>query len=108
MAKHEDCNGWHRCKRSHTAEELLKETLIIKYTQRETYNKEFSCLAAGKKISKDSLLRKLNPYVDEDGLLRIGGRLNRSVLDAKEKLPLVINGILHKCIICNKLCGTAA
>lgn len=40
----------------------------------------------------DSPLRKLNPYVDEDGLLRIGGRLNQSMLDAKEKLPPVIPG----------------
>lgn len=30
-AKHEDCSGWHRCKRPHRAEELLKaETLIIR------------------------------------------------------------------------------
>lgn len=154
MAKHEDCYGWHRCKKPHTAEELLKaETLIIKCVQTETYSREFSCLDAGKNISKDSALRKLNPYVDKDGLLRIGGgRLNQSMLDAKEKLPLVIpgrsyiaklivrhyhekvkhqgcvftegsirsagfwiigarrsiNGTLHKCIICNKLCGRAA
>jgi len=95
-AKHEDCSGWHQCKRPHTAEELLKaETLIIRCVQRETYSKEFSCLAAGKNISKDSPLRKLNPLVDEDGLLRIGGRLNRSALDTREKMPLVIPARSH-------------
>ncbi|KAM4593953.1 uncharacterized protein PAE49_010961 [Odontesthes bonariensis] len=153
MVKHKDCNGWHLCKGPHTAEELLKAgTLIIKSVQRETYSKEFSCLAAGKNISKDSPLGKLNIYVDEDGLLRIGGRLNQSALDAREKLPLVIpgrshiatllvrhyhekvkhqgrvftegsvrsagfwivgakkciNGILHKCVTCNKFQGRAA
>lgn len=153
MAKHKDCNGWHQCKRPHTAEELLKaETLIIKCVQRQTYSKEFSCLAAGKNISKDSPLRKLNPRVDKDGLLRIGGRLNQSALDTGEKMPLIIpgrshiatllvryyhekvkhqgrvftegsvrtagfwivgarkciNGILRKCVICNKLRGRAA
>lgn len=56
-----------------TAEELLKaETLIIGCVQRETYKEEFACLAAGKDIHKNSSLRKLNPYVGEDGLLRIG------------------------------------
>ncbi|XP_077369860.1 uncharacterized protein LOC144014155 [Festucalex cinctus] len=92
----QDCSGWHHCKKLHTAEELFKaEMLIIKCVQEENYRKEFSCLAARKNISKDSSLRKLNPYVDDDGLLRIGGRLNQSALDTREKLPLVIPGRSH-------------
>lgn len=52
-------------------------------------------MAAGKNISKNSSLRKLNPRMDEDGLLRIGGRLNRSALDTREKMPLVMPGCSH-------------
>ncbi len=57
-AKLEDCSGWHLCKKPRTAEELQKaKILIIRCVQRETYGKEFSCLAAGKNISKYSPLR---------------------------------------------------
>lgn len=94
--KVDSCSGWHQCEKPHTAEELSKAvTLIVKCVQRETYSKEFTCLVAGKDISKDSSLRKLNPYVDEEGLLRIGGRLKHAVLDTNEKFPLIIPGRSH-------------
>lgn len=80
----------------HTASELSKaETLIIGRVQREIYSKEFACLTAGKNISKDSPLRKQNPYMDKEGLLRIGGRLNHAALNTGEKFPLVIPGRSH-------------
>lgn len=45
-----------------TAEQLSKaETLIISCMQREAYREEFGCFPAGKTISKDSPLRKLDP-----------------------------------------------
>lgn len=92
-AKNDICSGWHQCKKPHTAEELSKaETLIVRCVQREAYSKELPCLAAGKDIPKDSPLRKLNPCVDEEGLLRIGGRLSHAALDAREKFPFIIPG----------------
>lgn len=63
--------------------------------QRKTYGQEFSCLAVGRNLFKDSPLRKLNPYVEKDGLLRVGGRLSNLMLNTKEKLPLVIPGRSH-------------
>lgn len=54
-----------------TADQLSKaETLIIGCVQREAYKEEFDCLAAGKTIWRNSPLRKLDPYVDREGLMR--------------------------------------
>ncbi|KAI4879018.1 hypothetical protein NFI96_009717, partial [Prochilodus magdalenae] len=53
------------------------------------------CISARKDIPKGSSLRKLNSCVDEDGLLRIGGRLKHGRLEAREKYPLVIPGQSH-------------
>ncbi|KAI4874288.1 hypothetical protein NFI96_026210, partial [Prochilodus magdalenae] len=96
VKKDKTCCGWHVCTQPYTAEELLEaETLIIRCVQQETYREEFSCIAARKDIPKGSSLRKLNPCVDEDGLLRIGGRLKHGRLEAREKYPLVIPGQSH-------------
>ena len=92
-ADHKTCTGLTKpC----TAEQLSKsETLIISCVQRETYKEEFTCLAAGKTIPKTSPLRKLDPYTDEDGLLRIGGRLKHAALDTREQFPIVIPARSH-------------
>ncbi|KAI3374627.1 hypothetical protein L3Q82_021202, partial [Scortum barcoo] len=79
-----------------TAEQLSKaETLIISCVQRETYREEFDCLAGGKTIPKGSPIRKLDPYMDEEGLLRIGGRLKHAALDVREQFPVVIPARSH-------------
>ncbi|KAI4904010.1 hypothetical protein NFI96_023856, partial [Prochilodus magdalenae] len=96
VKKDKTCCGWHVCTQPYTAEELLEaETLIITCVQQETYREEFSCIAARKDIPKGNSLRKLNPCVDEDGLLRIGGRLKHGRLEARQKYPLVIPGQSH-------------
>ncbi|KAG7483457.1 hypothetical protein JOB18_048755 [Solea senegalensis] len=80
----------------YTAEHLLKaETHIISCVQRDSYGEEFGCLAAGKVIPKDSPLRKLDPYMDKEGLLRIGGRLRHGALDVREQFPIVIPARNH-------------
>lgn len=40
-------------------------------------------------------LWKLDPFIDDDGLLKIGGRLRNSELSGKEKHPIVIPGRHH-------------
>ncbi|XP_061908363.1 uncharacterized protein LOC133653277 isoform X1 [Entelurus aequoreus] len=73
-----------------TAQLSKAETIIISCVQKETYRTELDCLAAGKNIPKDSPLRKLDPYMDEKGLLRIGGRLKHATLDIGEQFPIII------------------
>lgn len=74
-------------------EELLQaEAVIIKSVQREAYEEELACIASGKDIPKNSVLKKLNPYLDDRGLLRIGGILKHAALDVKEKFAVIIPG----------------
>ncbi len=44
---------------------------------------------------KSSPLHTLDPFIDEQGLLRVGGRLHRSSLNQSEKTPLIIPGKHH-------------
>ncbi|XP_069107400.1 uncharacterized protein [Argopecten irradians] len=70
------CNGWHQCskhKESNFKEEA--ERLILIHVQREP--KEIKRLQAANSLPRDSPILTMTPYLDEDGLLRVGGRLNK-------------------------------
>ncbi|XP_052815239.1 uncharacterized protein LOC128242202 [Mya arenaria] len=71
------------------------EKFIIKVVQAESYLKELDCFKLGKPVSKQSHILQLDPYLDEDGLLRVGGRLSRSSLSTCEKNPIIIPGDHH-------------
>lgn len=90
------CSSWHHCKQPCTADELTKaELVIIRCVQRKAYKDELACIASGKDISRSSALKKLNPYCDEEGLLRVGGWLRHSDLAYKENHPLITPGKSH-------------
>ncbi|KAM4810220.1 uncharacterized protein WCC33_019003 [Rhinophrynus dorsalis] len=69
--------------------------MIIHTIQREYYAKEIDNLNKGQPVSKDSALRKLDPIIDQDGLLRVGGRLQEAKVEFMEKHPSVIPGHHH-------------
>lgn len=57
-------------------EELIaSEQHLIKRAQEQVFSAEIKALKAGQKISGSSKLLPLNPFVDEDGILRCNGRL---------------------------------
>lgn len=65
--------------------------VIIKYVQRMEFEDDIGRLKKGKTLTKSSKLLCLNPYVDEeDGLLKVGGRLNNSGLQQSAKHPIII------------------
>ena len=43
-----------------------------------------------KEVQKRSSLSNLDPFVDADGVIRVGGRLENSQLESKVKHPVVI------------------
>ena len=43
-------------------------------------------------MPKSSPLQTLDPFIDAQGLLRVGGRLYHSSLNQSEKFPLIIPG----------------
>ena len=74
-----------------TYEELSKaKDNIFICVQKESYEKERSVLSQGKPLPKNSSLRKLNPFLDSNGLLRIKGRLQYSDMSYDSKHPIII------------------
>ena len=46
----------------------------------------------GKRLSKKHYLKALNPFLDSDGLLRVGGRLSKSHMDFDSRHPVILHG----------------
>ena len=72
-------------------EELTNAKLkILISIQKQDYNAEIECLKNGMNIPKTSDIYKLGPFIDSDGLLRVGGRLQFSDLSFEEKHPIIL------------------
>ncbi|KAJ8371782.1 hypothetical protein AAFF_G00302260 [Aldrovandia affinis] len=71
------------------------KTVVIRSLQRKAFPEVFACIQAGKEIPKQSQLRKLSPYIDKAGCLRVGGRLSQADLESDERNPLIISRQHH-------------
>lgn len=90
------CKGWHCCKFPLSDDIILQsKEIIVRAIQQETYANELQCLRQNKPLPKASMLRKLDPFIDQSGLLRVGGRLIKANLSSEEKRPLIIPGKSH-------------
>lgn len=69
--------------------------LIIQNVQHEAYEQEISSLNNSDGLPKASPLLKLSPMVDNDGLVRVGGRLERASLSYEESHPLILPSSHH-------------
>lgn len=63
---------------------------LIRKSQQEYYNKELTAIKAGLGIPDKSKIGGLKPILDNNGILRVGGRLDRSDLDYEAKHPAII------------------
>ncbi|XP_068208418.1 uncharacterized protein [Palaemon carinicauda] len=74
-----------------TYEELTKaKTKLFHCVQREAYPQDIVALTQGKQLKKGSPLNKLDPFLDNEGLLRIKGRLEYSDLCYESKHPIIL------------------
>ncbi len=87
-----------------TVEEMeLAEQCIVKLVQKQAFSKELSSLKQGKEdqnrsrfdrkkrtVSKSSTLVRLDPFIDENGLIRVGGRIRSANMDDRVKHPIVL------------------
>lgn len=88
--------GWHHCHTAISVEELSRaKGCIIRVVQEETYEQEYACLRKEEQLPKDSPLKALDPFIDADGLLRVGGRIREAELQSREKNPIIIPGKHH-------------
>ncbi|XP_054287927.1 uncharacterized protein LOC129003652 [Macrosteles quadrilineatus] len=66
---------------------LLLWTGIV---QLEAFNEDLKQLTNQKPINKLSKLRNFTPFLDQNKLIRVGGRLNQSTLEYDSKHPLLL------------------
>lgn len=81
----------------------VAEMLIIKYVQKKYFPEVINCLkdakledtsrsarAKVKYLKASTSLRKLNPVLDDDGVLRVGGRLENAPLSYEAKHQIIL------------------
>ncbi|XP_076285433.1 uncharacterized protein LOC143218312 [Lasioglossum baleicum] len=70
------------------------ECVIIKTIQREQFSEEIERISASKEV-KGSRLASLSPFLDEFGLLRVGGRLQNAKIPYTQKHPILLPSYHH-------------
>ena len=69
---------------------------VFGVAQGDAYAWEISCLTEPKELPKSSILRKLDPFVNKQGCLRVGGRTHRTELHTQ---PLISSGKFHMAVL---------
>jgi hypothetical protein len=74
-----------------TVSEVKEATVsLLRHCQYQTYSSEISRLTTGSPVLKSSLIANLDPVLGDDGLLRVGGRLQR-LAEVESYHPIVIS-----------------
>ncbi|GFQ99690.1 DUF1758 domain-containing protein [Trichonephila clavata] len=60
------------------------------YIQNLFFKEEINCLKANKPVASKSIRSALCPFIDKDGLIRVGGRLRNSTLQYSAKHPIIL------------------
>jgi len=79
-----------------TFEEIDKaESVINRMVQSESFPRELKDLSHGGRVQVCSQLAALAPFLDETGIIRVGGRLKRANLPYDQKHPIVLPARHH-------------
>ncbi|KAG7300640.1 hypothetical protein JYU34_014941 [Plutella xylostella] len=69
------------------------ETLVIRKSQQDAFGQEIECLRNNKPLPSNSRLMKLTPYLDDDGLLRVEGRIDKVTgVSTSTTRPAILDG----------------
>jgi hypothetical protein len=63
---------------------------IVKKVQLTTFPEELKSLSSVKDFPRRSKIISLKPFIDMDGILRVGGRLRHSPLPQDQKTPMLL------------------
>ena len=86
------CPEAKRIRSTLTAAELEKsEEICVKRSQEESFAEDILALKKGKPLPSRSRLLSLRPVIDENGALRVGGRLSKALVPEKTKHPLILD-----------------
>ncbi|XP_062535483.1 uncharacterized protein LOC134204724 [Armigeres subalbatus] len=74
-----------------TVQELVNaNALLIRLAQQDVFGDEIKDLQRGNTVMKKSPIRRMCPFIDPEGILRVGGRLNLSQLPYQSKHPALL------------------
>ncbi|KAK7905231.1 hypothetical protein WMY93_017838 [Mugilogobius chulae] len=94
--KNKQCKGWHYCETGLTVAEINQaQNIVIRAVQQDVYADEIKCIQKQEKLPKAGSLKNLDPFLDENGILRVGGRIAGSNLNQNEKNPVIVPGHHH-------------
>ncbi|GFW89662.1 integrase catalytic domain-containing protein [Trichonephila clavipes] len=81
-----------------TADEIKRSTeFLAKIAQLSEFKAEIDALKKGKGVSKTSKLKALDPFLDENSLLGVGGRLSNADLPFEAKHQIIIPTLKRLC-----------
>ncbi|KAJ8395856.1 hypothetical protein AAFF_G00027390 [Aldrovandia affinis] len=66
------------------------EKSIILFEQRQHFKQELTLLETGKAVKRESSICKLNPVVDDHGILRVGGWISKMAMPMELKNPIIL------------------
>ncbi len=67
------------------------ENKLLKLSQGHSFAADRDSLLSTDKVSLQSKLSHLRPYLDDNGLIRVGGRLEKSDLVVRQKHPIILH-----------------
>jgi len=77
------------------------EQVLFIQSQKRTFSVEIALLVAKKELPRKNCLNDGQPYLDEVGLLRVGGRLENLRVTSIHKHPIILHGkdlMMHRLI----------
>lgn len=74
-----------------TVDELNESSIkLIKIAQQESFREDYITLQKKGQLSSNSKILSLHPFIDEQGILRVGGRLTNSEYPYSKKFPILL------------------
>ena len=77
------------------SELIYAHNIVIRLVQQKHFPDELTALKCDKPVSRKSKLLSLNPFLDSDGVIRVGGRLQHATMDDYAKHPIILPPYSH-------------
>ncbi|XP_075163072.1 uncharacterized protein LOC142235697 [Haematobia irritans] len=72
---------------------------LISLSQKHYFKREYDAILLKNPLPKDSPLIPINPFIDQDDILRVNGRLAHSTLPYNESHPIILPGNSRLCCL---------
>lgn len=79
---------------SHT-ERQTAYNFLLKLSQIESFPEEYATLTKGQPLNSKNHLLSLSPFIDQDGLIRVGGRIKHGDFSFDKKHPVLLTSKHH-------------